>query len=106
MLNELKSELKVLLSVSDLARYADNEALLSYAIKWASSEINRRRGYVPKDAERLVEDKYRYNVLQGAMDWLSRIGGEELQSFAENGVSGSYREIPSWLQSVIPRLGV
>lgn len=105
MLEELKVELKVLVSVSDLKQYADNEALLSHAISWAASEINKRRGYVPKGCE-LVERKYRYNVLQGATDWLSHIGGEEYQSFSENGVSASFKEIPSWLQSVVPKLGV
>lgn len=106
MLDDLKSELKALVAVSDLSRYADNDALLSHSIRWAASEINKRRGYAPKSLDQIVEDRYRYNVLQGAMDWLSRIGGEEYQSFSENGVSGSYREIPSWLQSVIPKLGV
>lgn len=105
MLEELKVELKALISVSDLAKYADNDALITMALNWAASEVNKRRGVEPCGCE-LVEPKYRYNVLQGASDWLSRIGGEEYQSFSENGVSGTFKEIPSWLSSVIPKLGV
>ena len=105
MLDDLKRDLKVLVSVSDLKVYMDNDALLGMAIEWAASEVNKRRGYSPADGE-LVEAKYRFNVLQGATDWLSHIGGEEYQSFSENGISATFKEIPSWLQSVIPRLGV
>lgn len=97
--------LRAIISVTDLARYADNDVLLEYAVDWAVSEVNKRRGYAPKDCEPEYEPQYRSNVIQGAQDWLGRLGGEEVSSFSENGVSASYREIPSWLQSVIPILG-
>lgn len=105
MLDALRNDLKTLISVSDLKQYMDNDALLNMAIEWAASEVNKRRGHSPAEGE-LVESKYRFNVLQGASDWLSRIGGEEYQSFSENGISANFKEIPSWLQSVIPKLGV
>lgn len=105
MLDVMKADLRALISVSDLKQYLDNDALQEMALNWAASEVNKRRGHTPKNGE-LVESKYRYNVVQGAVDWLSRIGGEEYQGFSENGVSATFKEIPSWLQSVIPKLGV
>ena len=106
MLEVLKTELKAIIAVSDLKQYADNDAILTFAVQWAASEINKRRGGSLSCECELVEAKYHFNCLQGAMDWLSRIGGEEYQSFGENGVSASFKEIPSWLQSVVPKLGV
>lgn len=98
-------DLKTIISVSDLLIYKDNDALLNYAISWAISEINKRRGYTPlSDGD--YEPKYRTNVIQGAVDYLSRIGGAEISTASENGISTKFREVPSWLQSVIPLLKV
>lgn len=96
-------ELKTLVShIDDLKRYIDDDNILNMALSYAASEVNKRRGYTGEG----YEPKYHINVLQGAVDWLGRLGGNEFQSFSENGVSANYREIPSWLESVIPLLGL
>lgn len=105
MYEDLLSQLKAVISVSDLRQYLNNEDLLRYAIEWAISEINSRRNHIPTE-EVPFEPRYRNNVVQGATDWLSRIGGEEYQSSSDNGVSVSFKAIPSWLLSVTPKLGV
>ena len=105
MYEDLLSQLKAVISVSDLRQYLNNEDLLRYAIEWAISEINSRRNHIPTE-EVPFEPRYRNNVIQGATDWLSRIGGEEYQSSSDNGVSVSFKTIPSWLLSVTPKLGV
>lgn len=104
MTGELE-ELKAIISVGDLAQYIDNDILLNHALAYAISEINKRRGYEAADGQQ-YESKYRVNVIQGAIDWLGHIGAEEYTSFSENGVSGAWKEVPSWLQSVVPKLGV
>ena len=92
--------LKMLVSAeTDLARYKDNETLLNYALSYASSEILKRRG------TDTLEEQYYGNQVEGALWWLSRLGAEGTQSISENGTRITYKEVPSWLQSVIPRLG-
>lgn len=103
MAGELE-ELKAILSVTDSAQYVENDILLQSALSYAISQINLRRGYAAQDGQLPYEPKYRFNVIQGAQDWLSRIGDCEMSSFSENGISGSYKDIPSWLVSVVPRL--
>lgn len=103
-MNSELEELRALLLVSDLSQYADNDILLNYAFSYAVSEINHRRGR--KETIPLYEPQYRTNAIQGAIDWLSRIGAEEYASTSENGVSVTFKTTPSWLASVTPRLGV
>jgi hypothetical protein len=92
--------LKMLVSAeTDLARYKDSDDLLNYALSYASAEILKRRG-----ADTL-EDKYQANVIEGAKWYLSRIGAEGVESISDNGEAITYQKVPSWLQSVIPRLG-
>lgn len=94
-------ELKAIISnIDDLQRYADQEVLLQFAISNAVSRINARRGYTGEG----YEGKYRHNVIRGAVDYLSRLGGEEFSSFSENGVSASYNGVESWLSDVVPLL--
>lgn len=92
--------LKMLVSAqTDLARYKNNDALLNYALSYASSEILKRRG-----ADTL-EEQYLENQVEGALWWLSRLGAEGAQSVSENGTQITWKGTPEWLQSVIPRLG-
>ena len=92
-------ELKILVSkIDDLKRYKEDDDILNLALCYAISEINKRRGYTGEG----YETKYHMNALQGAVDWLGRLGGNEYTSFSENGVSATYNEIPSWLASVTP----
>lgn len=95
--------LKLLVSsTDDLSRYAENDALLEQALSYAVSEVNKRRCYSGDG----YEEKFKQNVINGAVDYLSKLGGQEYQSFSENGVSASFREVPLWLMSVTPKLRV
>ena len=86
----------------DLQRYADNEDMLNFAVSNAISMINERRSY--SGAE--YEPKYRNNVLQGALWYLGKIGAEGYASTSENGVSVTWQDVPDWLRSVTPKLGI
>lgn len=98
-------ELKAIISVGDLAQYVEQDILLNHALAYAVSEINKRRGYEAGDGT-AYEPKYRSNVIEGAIWRLGRIGAEGYSSTGENGVSVTWREVPDWLQSVVPKLGV
>lgn len=94
------SDLKTLVAAeSDLSRYSTNDALLQYALDWASSEILKRRGVDT------LEDQYLMNQVQGALYFLSRLGTEGAYSTSENGEQTVFQQTPGFLQSVIPRLG-
>ncbi|WP_312694112.1 hypothetical protein [Caproiciproducens sp.] len=92
--------LKMLITGTDLARYKDNDELLNYALSYAESEILKRSG---SDS---LGNEYLVNQTEGAVYWLSRIGAEGAQSVGENGVSITWQEVPDWLRSVVPRIGV
>lgn len=94
------AQLKDLIQGTDLERYAENTAVLEYAVSYAVSEVNRRRGYTGEG----YEPKYRINVIEGALWWLSRRGAEGVSSTNQNGVSITWKEVPDWLKSVIPQL--
>lgn len=104
MAGELE-ELREIISVGDLAQYMDNDVLLNHALSYAASEVNKRRGYDPGNGPEF-EAKYRNNVIEGAIWRLGRIGAEGYSSTSENGVSVTWREVPEWLSSVVPRLGM
>lgn len=101
-LREITQLKAILISMDSLSQYASNDDLLEIAIQSAIDRINQRRGYRGEG----YEAKYRSNVIRGAIDYLERLGGNELASYSENGISGSYNEVPSWLSEVIPKLGV
>lgn len=92
--------LKALISGTDLARYSDNEALLSYALSYAESEILKRR-----NADTL-ESQYLTNQIEGAKWYLSRIGSEGEESESENGTKITWEKVPVWLESVTQKIGV
>lgn len=98
-------ELKAIISVGDLAQYVDNDILLNHVIAYAISEINKRRGYEAGNGPE-YEPRYRSNVIEGAIWRLGRIGAEGYSSTSENGISVQWKEVPEWLQSVAPKLGV
>lgn len=104
MAGELE-ELKAIISVGDLAQYMDNDILLNHALAYAASEINKRRGYDAEGGSE-YEPKYRRDVIEGAIWRLGKIGAEGYSSTSENGISVNWQEVPDWLQSVVPRLGV
>lgn len=101
-MEELETLKAIVSEIDDLSRYEENDILLNQALSYAISEINKRRGYNGQG----YEQKFKQNVISGAVDYLSRLGGSEYQSFSENGVSASYREVPSWLSSVTPLVRV
>ena len=94
-------QLKAILP-DDLQRYSEDRPRLQFAVNYAISQINDRRGYRGEG----YESKFRTNVLQGALWWLGKQGAEGYISTSENGVSVSWQEVPDWLVSVIPKLGV
>ena len=93
-------ELKVMLSVGDLARYVENDALLEMALAYAVSEINHRRGFTGEG----YENRYHQNVIEGAIWRLGRIGAEGYSSTAERGITVTWKDVPEWLSSVVPLL--
>lgn len=100
MAGEVEELKAILRNIDDLQRYVEQEDLLGFAVTQATDRINLRRGYSGAG----YEPQFRSNVIRGAIDYLTRLGGEEYQSFGENGVSASYREEESWLSSVVPLL--
>lgn len=101
MVEELLARLKIRIRyIDDLSRYVNEDSLLEEAILFAISAINNRCGYRPKPKDLPYPSKYAENILRGAVDWLSRLGGSEYTSFSENGVSASYADVPSWLMEV------
>ena len=92
--------LKMLITGTDLDRYKENDELLEYALSYAESEITKRRGSAS------LEPQYAVNQVEGAIWWLGHIGAEGQISDSENGVSRSWQEVPPWLMSVVPRIGV
>ena len=90
---------------TDLAQFCADEDKILFALHYAASEVNLRCGFTPSETTP-YPPKYRWNVLEGAIWRLNMIGNEGQSSFSENGVSGNYRDVPQWLQSVVPRLGV
>lgn len=90
---------------TDLEQFADDEDKILFALEYAASEVNLRSGF---SADKFTPylPKYRMNVIEGAIYRLNMIGNEGQSSFSENGIGGNYREIPQWLLSVVPRLGV
>lgn len=100
MAGELE-QLKALLP-DDLQRYVDDDIRLQFALDVAISKVNERRGYTGDG----YEERFRTNVLQGAIWWLGKQGAEGYSSTSENGISVNWQEVPDWLGSVVPRLGV
>lgn len=98
-MDELIALLKGRIEDTDLAYYADKDSKLKYALEYAMSAINNRRGYEPT-SEHPYPNKYKMNVLEGAVWYLGKIGGEGYSSTSENGVSVSWQEIPDWLKYV------
>lgn len=100
MAGEVDELREIIANIDDLQRYQESEVLLNFAVSNAIDRINARRGYTGEGYEK----KYRSNVINGAIDYLSRLGGGEFSSFSENGVSASYKEVESWLAGVVPLL--
>lgn len=100
MAGELQ-KLKQLVKGTDLERFADNEARLQFAVDYAVQKVNERRRF-RGTVEEPYDPQYSLNVIQGALDYLETMGGSELQSFGENGVSGTRKDDPSWLAGIIP----
>lgn len=96
---ELVELLRARVQDTDLAYYADKDGKLLYAIKYAVSAINNRRGFKPTDDEPF-EKRYEMNVIEGAVWYLGKIGAEGYASTSENGVSVSWKELPEWLSTI------
>lgn len=92
--------LKILIDGTDLTRYTGNEALLSYALSYAESEILKRR-----NADTL-ESQYLTNQVEGAKWYLARLGSEGAASTSENGIAVTWKDVPEWLASVSQKIGV
>ncbi len=97
--DELIASLEARIEDTDLEYYAGKPAKLRYAIDYAISAVNLRRGFSPTEEE-LFEARFRMNVLEGAAWYLAKIGAEGYASTSENGVSVSWQEMPDWLRQV------
>lgn len=90
--------LKILVAAeSDISRFANNDALLNYALSYAESEILKRRG------SDTLEEQYLGNQIEGAKWYLSRIGTEGAASISENGEQTIYKDTPDWLVGVLQK---
>ena len=90
--------LKILVAAeSDISRFANNDALLNYALSYAESEILKRRG------SDTLEEQYLPNQIEGAKWYLSRIGTEGAASISENGEQTVYKDTPDWLAGVLQK---
>ena len=98
-MDELIILLKDRIEGTDLAYYADKDGKLKYALKYAISMVNIRRGYKPTETEPF-EPRFEMNVLEGAVWYLGKIGAEGYSSTSENGVSVSWKELPEWLSTI------
>ncbi len=98
--DELQTLRAVTATMQGLAKYSGEDAILTFALEYAISEINKRRGYTGEG----YEAKYRQNVITGAMWRLSNLGAEGVSSYTELGVTVSKADVPEWLQSVVPLL--
>lgn len=98
-MDKLITLLKDRIDGTDLAYYADKDGKLKYALKYAISMVNNRRGFKPTDNE-LFEQRFEMNVLEGAVWYLGKIGAEGYSSTSENGVSVSWKEMPEWLSTI------
>ena len=98
-MDELIELLKSRIEDTDLAYYADKDGKLKYALKYAISMVNNRRGYKPTETEPF-EPRFEMNVLEGAVWYLGKIGAEGYSSTSENGVSVSWKELPEWLSTI------
>lgn len=98
-MDELIKLLKDRIEGTDLAYYADKDGKLKYALKYAISMVNNRRGYKPTETEPF-EPRFEMNVLEGAVWYLGKIGAEGYSSTSENGVSVSWKELPEWLSTI------
>ena len=98
-MDELIKLLKDRIDGTDLAYYADKDGKLKYALKYAISMVNNRRGFKPTENEPF-ESRFEMNVLEGAVWYLGKIGAEGYSSTSENGVSVSWKEIPEWLSTI------
>lgn len=98
-MDELITLLKDRIEGTDLAYYVDKDGKLKYALKYAISMVNNRRGYKPTETEPF-EPRFEMNVLEGAVWYLGKIGAEGYSSTSENGVSVSWKELPEWLSTI------
>ena len=98
-MDELITLLKGRIEGTDLAYYADKDGKLKYALKYAISMVNNRRGFKPTETEPF-EPRFEMNVLEGAVWYLGKIGAEGYSSTSENGVSVSWKELPEWLSTI------
>lgn len=98
-MDELIKLLKDRIDGTDLAYYADKDGKLKYALKYAISMVNNRRGFKPTENEPF-ESRFEMNVLEGAVWYLGKIGAEGYSSTSENGVSVSWKELPEWLSTI------
>lgn len=98
-MDELVELLRDRVTDTDLAYYADKDGKLRYALKYAISMINNRRGFKPT-ADEPFENRFELNVIEGAVWYLGKLGAEGYASTSENGVSVSWKEIPEWLGTI------
>lgn len=100
-MTELIELLKAMITDSDLDIFLEKEGKLLFALNWAINEINNRRDFSPNDKE-LYPAKYKFNIVQGAVYYLGKIGAEGYKSTSENGVTVTWKDVPDWLASVPP----
>jgi len=98
-MDELVQVLKGRIEDTDLAYYSDKENKLKYALKYAISMVNNRRGFTPTEEEPF-EKRFEMNILDGAVWYLAKIGAEGYASTSENGVSVSWKNLPEWLSTI------
>lgn len=87
---------------TDLGAFTEDNGKLEFAIDFAKGEVANRFGCAVAD----IPAKFDANIVNGAVWFLARMGSEGETQNSEGNVSRVYQEIPDWLKSITPKVGV
>jgi hypothetical protein len=99
---DYKLKLIAMIVGTDLEIFTEDSDKLDYAIERSQNAIANRIGCTVAE----LTAKYDFNIVEGAIWYLSRIGSEGEIENSEGGVTRRYAEVPDWLKSVLPKVGV
>jgi hypothetical protein len=86
------TQLKLLLGITDTSK----DTLLTLLLNIAADKALRVLFPFEENVDELVlPNKYNYWVVQAAQQMYQSLGSEQIQSYSENGLSISYRDIQS-----------
>lgn len=99
---DYKLEVLNLLVNTDLGIFTEDDAKIDFAIQFAQNEVANRYG----DTVANIPAKYDTNIVNGAVWFLARMGSEGESQNVEGNVTRVYKDMPDWLKTVTPKVGV